>query len=311
MLILAFFHFAGVLFTGLALFATLCLKNPLRETSLSTVWSWGLAAETAWLITAIMTALASPGSPLLDQAWLWTAILTVCPFIAALGARRPGSRVWGWFIVLPLMAVLGWPAFTVMSNWPELAPLKVQVPFCVGFGLVLVMGMGNYVGTRFTVPALLIGLAVALALVPLSARSPLSPITAQITRVAAEVFYAAAVFSTIRQGLRAGNEESPWNRLWFDFRDTFGIVWSIRIQERINETAEREGWCSRLGPHGFEWESAIEHSHRQQTLGRMEHALRWHLRRFVDPEWINERLASSPSLSVAGRQQAQDEQSQF
>jgi len=290
MFILLFLKFSGVLLTGLALGVTLCLGSPLRRTSLTAAWKWGIAAEFAWFLTSIVTAFASPGAPILDQGRLWTAILTVCPLIAALGARRPASRVWGWFIVLPLMAVLGWPAFTVMSDWPELAPLKVQTPICIGFALVMVMGVGNYVGTRFSGPALLAGLATILCILPLSTRSPLGLESAVYFQASAEILFAAAVFMAIRQGLRNGTEESPFDRLWFDFRDTFGIVWSVRIQERLNETAEKESWNSRLGPTGFDWQSAISTEQRQETLVRMQHALRWHLRRFVDPEWIDERL---------------------
>jgi len=291
-------NFAGAVLTTLMLVLVLAVGNPVRRTSLTAAWRWGITAVLAWSLTTIGTAWASRGSPLLDQLWLWTAILTICPLIAVLGARRPASRVWSWFILLPLMAVLGWPAFTVMWHWPVLVPLKVQAPIGVGFGLITLMGMGNYIGTRFTVPAILAGIAIFLALVPLSTRAALNRESTQLVHAAASLVAATAFFSALRQGLRTGAEESPYDRLWFDFRDTFGIVWSVRIQDRLNETAEKEAWCCRLGPDGFHWNPVVSTEHRQETRDRLEHALRWHLRRFVDPEWIDERFMSSAARSA-------------
>jgi len=282
----------SALLTGLALLVCLSLGNPVRKTSLTGAWTWGLAAQASWLLSCTVNAFASVGSPLLDQLWLWTAILTLCPLIAVLGARRPASRVWNWFIILPLMAVLGWPGFTVISAWPELASLQVQAPACAGFALVAVMGAGNYMGTRFTTPAFLAVLAILLALLPLTTFFPVNQISIQTVRAAAGIVFAGGVVCAIRQGLRAGLEESRFDRLWFDFRDTFGIVWSIRVQDRLNLIAEKENWQTRLGPHGFEWELKTSLEQRKSTQDRMEHALRWNLRRFVDPEWIDERLQS-------------------
>jgi len=287
-----YLQMASAILTGLALLISLGLGNPVRQTSLTEAWTWGLAAQVSWLVSCSVNAFASAGSPLLDQLWLWTAILTLCPLIAALGARRPASRVWNWFIILPLMAVLGWPGFTVICAWPELATLRIQAPACVGFALVTVMGAGNYMGTRFTTPAVLAVLAVLLALLPLTTFLQLDQGSIQVVRAAAGIVFSGAVVCAIRQGLRAGLEESRFDRLWFDFRDTFGIVWSIRIQDRLNLTAEKENWQTRLGPHGFEWELKTSLEQRKSTQDRMEHALRWNLRRFVDPEWIDERLQS-------------------
>ncbi|WP_437225214.1 hypothetical protein SH661x_003964 [Planctomicrobium sp. SH661] len=281
---------------ALSLLATLTLGNPVTQTSLTPAWRWGQAAQFAWFLSSTAAAASSPGSPLMDQAWLWTAILTLCPLIAVLGARRPATRVWSWFIILPLIAVLGWPGLTVFSNWPSIPPLRIQAPVCIGFGLVTVMGVGNYLGTRYSLPAVLAGLAVALCLAPLTTFWQVPPPTAAMMRVAAGMVLVSGIGFAIRQGLREGTEESPYDRLWFDFRDTFGIVWSIRIQERINQIAEKENWSSRLGPNGFEWNLQMPVESRTVTETRMDHALRWHLRRFVDPEWIDERVGVTSTV---------------
>jgi hypothetical protein len=61
----------------------------------------------------------------------------------------------------------------------------------------------------------------------------------------------------------------------------------------VNETAINEQWPARLEFHGLVWHdpdtAAIT---RDAALARFDHTIRWLLRRFVDPEWIDERLCS-------------------
>src|SRR5690606_10553116 len=130
-----------------------------RHSTLSVAWAWAVSAAAVWWM-AWVTALIRPGSPAGDQAWYFAAILSLCPMIAALGAKRPGARVWGAFILCPLVAVLGWPAVTLWFTRGPLPPLELSTPVLVGFALVLVMGTGNYLGTRYSLSA--IGTALAL-----------------------------------------------------------------------------------------------------------------------------------------------------
>ena len=103
---------------------------------------------------------------------------------------------------------------------------------------------------------------------------------------------------------------SKFDRLWFDFFDTFGIVWGRRIQDRFNFVAEKEDWPSRLDLHGLNEATATNRDsrssnpeHQQRLFGqgetnsRMEHVFRWLLRRFVDPEWIDQRLGAKTDLN--------------
>jgi len=291
---------AATFVIGVALMACLSLQAPTQYTSLRGAWNWGVAAQLTCFASSFSSCLASPEAPLLDQMWFWTGILVLCPLICALGAQRPASRVWVWFIVVPLVAVLGWPALTVISHWPELVPLRVQSPVLLSFCLVTLMGVGNYVGTRFTFPAVLAGMAVFFCLLPVTTLVELSPANRQFFRAAAGLLMGMAVLTAIRQGMREGSEESRFDRLWFDFRDMFGIVWSLRIQDRLNQTAEKEGWRCRLGPEGFEWDPRSLIHEREETEARLEHTLRWLLRRFVDPEWIETRLAPAAVSHCTG-----------
>jgi hypothetical protein len=275
---------------ALCLWRSLRLRTSLRETSLTSAWGWGMAAEFAWLLSSAFNACRPANSALLDQLWLWAPILALTPFISALGAQRPTNRVWNLFILLPLLAVLGWPGWTVLRYWPQIPPLRVQAPAFVGFALVLVMGVGNYLGTRFALPALLTGGAAALALAPFSASWDWANAHRAWLRAGASGIFAAAVLLALRQGRRPCRAGNRFDRLWFDFQDAFGIVWAIRIQERINLLAEKERWACRIRPEGVNWSPEAGAEERARSEAGLEQALRWHLRRFVDPAWIDRRL---------------------
>lgn len=287
---------ATVLLWGTVL-VSLCMGDPSAGTSLRGAVRWGRAAKFTWLLSSFATLWISRSSPLGNHLWFWTGVLTLCPFIAALGAQRPGVRIWSYFIVLPLIAVLGWPALTAWKRWSVPAPVVLQLPACMGFLLVAIMGCGNYAGTRYMVPATLTGLSALLVIAPLTHLWTLTTDWALAMRIMAMIMLSLAIIDAMRQGLRSSDEDSPFDRIWFDFRDLFGMVWAIRMQERINDRAQKEGWCSRLGPLGFEWNLQNSPEELQRTRERMEQALRWHFRRFVDPEWIDERLGVGPAVS--------------
>ena len=112
--------------------------------------------------------------------------------------------------------------------------------------------------------------------------------------------------------------QTRFDRVWFDFFDTFGIVWGRRIQDRVNFIAQKENWPLRLELDGFvanegrapaevdplkldpsntsvKQPAMDQTAHEEFVAARMDHTLRWLLRRFVDPGWIDERLESTRS----------------
>ena len=288
----------------------LAARNRLRKTTLLEAWLWGAVALGAWACTFFVTeVLGVVSEGVADQMWLASAVLMVCPFIAVLGARRPGSRVWSLFIVAPLAVVLDLPAATAWNRDFHPAPLRLEEPMLAGYGLVLLMGAGNYLGTRFALPALLA--AVAMLLVPVSMSSlhwfPESfPARAAATLLLGIAVWMAAIASRKAASRVVGLRPSPipigegrvrvaiaFDRLWNDFRDLYGIVWARRVMDRVNDAAVHEGWPVRLHLQGFAaLDSAHPPSPSPNQLQQIERTLRWLLRRFVDPEWIDERLAN-------------------
>ena len=288
----------------------LTARNRLRKTTLLEAWLWGAVALGAWACTFFVTeVLGVVSEGLADQMWLASAVLMVCPFIAVLGARRPGSRVWSLFIVAPLAVVLDLPAATAWNRDFHPAPLRLEVPMLAGYGLVLLMGAGNYLGTRFALPALLA--AVAMLLVPVSMSSlhwfPESfPARAAATLLLGIAVWMAAIASRKAASRVVGLRPSPipigegrvrvaitFDRLWNDFRDLYGIVWARRVMDRVNDAAVHEAWPVRLHLNGFAApDPAHPPSPSPNQLQQIERTLRWLLRRFVDPEWIDERIAN-------------------
>lgn len=284
-------------------------RRVLRETTLMTAANWSLLAVSAWLMTWFSDRFAVLRSPQMsDHAWYACAVLALCPPIAVLGSRRPGVRVWTGFILIPMLLVLGWPVITLWLQGTRLHGLQLETPQLVAYSLVLVMGVGNYFGTRYTVSALLYAAAVWLIVVSSSQVAPAWLSDRPAIRIVSSLMMLMSI-GLIRSATRR-TSTNRFDQLWFDFFDTFGIAWGRRIQDRINYLSDKEKWGTRLEFDGFTntnlsgsleivpGQESDRFSPNQGSVGpsvpevesRIEHTIRWLLRRFVDPRWIDRRL---------------------
>jgi len=293
----------------------------LRGTTLTTAAGWALAG--------LLLVAAGAGLPLLmppdqsgraDLLMYAAAVVLLCPGIAVLGARRPGAAVWSCFVLIPLCLVLMWPAAASTRVLRLGTPLELETPALLGFGLVLIMSAGNYLGTRHSLATVLYAAALALLIAPLSA--PLRgsfpdrkiawlagtvALTGALLRVrrrargtagfsgAGGTMAADGVLGSTAPQPASGGGQDGWDRIWQDFVDGWGTVWSRRVMDRLNEFARHEHWCVRLDWHGFEWQTDASAQDRLKTLERLDHSLRWLLKRFVDSDWINRRLTAPPA----------------
>ena len=260
---------------------------------MTTTAQWGIFVAVVWAAAWSLSAYCFADRTVVqDQWWYWTAVVSLVPPIAVLGAKRPGSEAWNYFVLVPLVLVLGWPALTV---WTAQGPgaLRVETPVLIGFVLVLVMGCGNYVATRLAFPSLLYALSVVLVLAPCSTVSAGSGVSAGGFRLAGVVSLLLAVGWGRLILRRPTRQVNGPDRVWNDFREMFGIVWMKRAMDRINEEfAEREQWPARLGTDGLEWSGTPTEEQRRHVEARLAYAMHWMLRRFVDPEWIDRRLGN-------------------
>jgi hypothetical protein len=276
-------------------------RTGLKGTTLTSAWGWLVVGLTVWTAAWLAGTVTSRVDPsVADQLWYAAAVLMLCPSIAVLGARRPGARVWAWFVLLPLVVVLGWPALIAWDYARlQVSSLELELPAVIGFALVLVMGAGNYFGTRFTTASLLYAASILLVVAPFSPAVPDAFPESERARIWATVCLTAALAVAARQALRESTAPKSFDRLWIDVRDFFGTVWAKRLMDRVNDMAAREAWPLRLEMYGLVWtRDDLDAEARTATLARLDHTLRWLLRRFVDPGWIDERVGGVDGESL-------------
>ncbi len=270
-------------------------RTALWPTTLISAWTWALGAVVAWGLTAIGDGMLGPSeaaAPVFELLWFAVALFSLCPAVAVLGARRPGAGAWNGFVLMPLLAVLGWPILAVLAGGFPLRPLELEAPQLIGLGIVLLMGASNYVGTKYGTSAGLYALAVCLLLAPLSGASSdwLSP---QVTRALGSCVLGLSAIVAGLQRDRPFPSSEPFDRLWEDYRNTFGVVWAHRLRDRFNTLSRQKKWSVELTAVGFRWDDAVSAEQRRETTGKIEQSLRWMLRRFVNPEWIDQRLTTT------------------
>jgi hypothetical protein len=266
-------------------------RHAVRLTTLISAWRWLAAASVLWFSTWFITTFDPLFDPsIVDQLWYAVAVLMLCPLVAVLGARRPISRAWTWFVLIPLLLVFSIPLVTIWSSGYPFPRLEIETPFALGYMLVLVMGTGNYFGTRYTLASMLLAAAMLLIAISCSTFSPLIWFTAEKARMWATALFGAAALAAVWAGRAANVSGRSFDRLWLDFRDYFGIVWAKRVQDRINQTAQTERWPARLELHGLTPIGERAGEEKQATDDEIEHAFRWLFRRFAEAAWIDARL---------------------
>lgn len=285
--------FCSAVSIGLALAwpSLLRLSETTVLTTTHTAWRWAVAAAGVWTLTwSLDHATALLAAPAADHLWYASAVVALCPAMAVLGSRRPGTRVWTTFIQIPMLFVLGWPSLALLLQGHEIRGLQLETPQLAAYFLVLVMGAGNYLGTRYTLSSICYFTGLGLLVLGSSAAAPGFFAHRGICRAYATGLVSVAVIAAARTNRVNDVTADRFNRLWLDFFNQFGVVWGRRIQDRVNHVAAKEQWPGRLELHGFEWSTAPDHA----IQASVEHTFRWLLRRFVDPGWINERLGPAP-----------------
>lgn len=280
-----------LLAAGLA--ALVARKPRVHSTTLLAAWRWSLAS-------LLCIALGEASIGLAPGVWTasWAASLrfaaamtTFCPIMALLGAKRPQHRPWQ-FIVLSLWVILSLPSleWLLFSGMREIHAAR----FWFLMALTL-LGAGNGLATRFWLAGLLVALGQIAMVSPFCAATQsllpgaLAPLLGLLLMVAGWSLIALA-------RPRPRQSVASLNRVWLDFRDAFGAVWSLRVAERINASASMCAWPVRLGWYGFR---AQEQDICSEAPPVAAAALRTLLRRFVSPEWIDERLADSGPVTGA------------
>jgi len=213
---------------GSTIYPVLCGGWRHRTTSLRWTFLWLIAAWASPLGLALATSI-SPG--LKEYLFL---CLTACVVVSLLGAKFPGAGLWNAvvaaFLLVKLMPVFeqGWDA----PHW-HLDPLRGAF-----LGIVLAIGVLNYVPTRLGPWVMLagLGLLTALGWLPL-AGLPRFPFVFG--------FLAVALWGAYVGGGNVVAAESLAGR-WLSFRDRYGVVWALRVKEEFNAAARHAGLKAQL-----------------------------------------------------------------
>ena len=217
------------------------------------------------------------------------AATSFCPLMSLLGAKRPQDRGWH-FVVLSLWAILVLPVaeslFLRHGQMPDVRGARSW------FMLILIgLGIANSLPTRFWFPAILFGggqlLMLATALPFMRELVDTSPTIAGFSCCATAGFVARQ----LAYGKSRAN--GTLDVVWCDFRNTFGLLWGLRVAEQVNIASRSAKWPLTLGWQGFidqqgaelEWSSVPE-----ETRKSLEQVLENLLRRFVSQNWIAARL---------------------
>jgi hypothetical protein len=271
-----------------------------RESTLIIPWAWAVgcfalvAASSGY--AALVPAEQRPTSFLAMQ--FAAASGTLCPIVALVGAKRPQHSAWS-FVVVSLWLILALPAAEVLCLHPG---QELEINSIRSWFLWALLGaeLSAFVLTRYWVSILLL---VAAQIVWLTEWLPLLPrfvSFGDLREVTGLVLASIAVVSAWLISGRPARAANAYDRLWFDFRDAFGLFWALKLAERVNDAGKQAGWDFDLGWGGFRTQEDFAPLGKlpPEEAAGLRNSLHGLLRRFVSEEWISERLGSGVNLAT-------------
>jgi hypothetical protein len=214
--------------------------------------------------------------------------------ISVLGARQPGGGAWA--ILMALLVVV------LLIPWLEesgrlrrvggVASARLESPWTIFYGLLALTGVTNFLPTRFGLAALCVGIGLIgeyLGLVG-AIRSPAALATLW-TSVAWFLGLGSRIAAWCASRPLAGRNDLE--RLWLWFRDHWGVVWALRIEDRFNRTAEQARWPARLNWFGLVSVSPAGPRALPDLPEQAQTTLRNLIRRFATPERVDRALDTS------------------
>jgi hypothetical protein len=203
-----------------------------RSTSLFHAIAWSWLALVAW---GVAVGTGRQGSSYL------ALVLIGCAGIAVLGARRPGVVAWN-FVVLGLLVVLLLPVAEAAILG---TPMRLGAFRTAFLTVLLGVTVVNYLPTRLAFGAVLLGVGCALELHRLLSGWADTPV--ELWGLPFSAWCVGLAPGAAWLGLRVRRRaETPVDRLWREFRDSFGLVWGLRLQEQFNRAAANVGLNAEL-----------------------------------------------------------------
>lgn len=256
------------------------------------------------------------------QAWFelpesgrpWTGRITYLMVLAilasltsVLGARNPGGKAWAILMVLLVVVFLiPWlEAGGRLRRAQGLGQVQLDSPWTLFYGLLVLAGVTNFLPTRYGLAALSLGAGLVLELLGLT-RAGWPGETRAVAWSAVAWLLALSWWLAEWSSQRPLAGRNSVERLWLWFRDHWGVVWALRIQERFNRSAELSRWPSRLTWFGLAAASQGSEGAPGEIAAQAEATLRSLIRRFVTPRRVDA-LLNTGEGDLANRSRGRDD----
>jgi hypothetical protein len=259
--------------------------NAARGTGLRWAVGWAVLA----LVCGVGGQLTACGEPLVTgRPWTghWAYVMTammLASLISVFNARRPGGGAWAILMsLLILVLLIPWLESAGLAKGADpMRRLRLDAPWSVFYVLLAIAGVTNYMPTRYGPAALVLAVGIALEFAGLTKSLWPAEVRARVWS-GVPWLYALAMWVADSRAKRRATAAS--NRLWVWFRDNWGVVWALRVQERFNESARSRDWPVRLTWSGY---VAVEGREPEPTQDDAQDTLAVLLRRFADRERID------------------------
>jgi hypothetical protein len=224
-----------------------------RGTALRSAVIWGWVAVVLGVAAQAVAALEPLGSgrPGAGHLAYISVLAALAALISVLNARSPGGGAWALLMgLLVLVFLIPWlEAPGRLRAAHGLGRLRLDAPWSLFYGLLVVAGVTNYLPTRYGPAALWLASGFVLEYLGL-ARNDWAPARRGILWSAVPWTLAVAAWFAEWRSRRPAEAASGLGATWLWFRDHWGVVWALRVQERFNRAAESARWPSRLGWYG-------------------------------------------------------------
>jgi hypothetical protein len=257
-----------------------------RGTALRPPLIW-VALAVVMAVVAQWVALGEPntgGRPITGVFTYLSVLAMLAALLSVLNARNPGGRVWaGLMVMLVVVFLIPWLETPGrLRRTQALAPPNLESPWTLFYGVLVLIGVTNYLPTRFGAAAAWLGLGFILEYLGLT-RWEWPAERRSVLWLSVSWTLAMSLWTARWSAERAPSARERFERLWFWFRDHWGVVWALRIQERFNREAEVAKWPVVLTWFGLVPVHTLEPDAPLAAPVEAEATLRSLIRRFAQP----------------------------
>jgi hypothetical protein len=267
------------------------------------IWvALALGASSLAQLVALTEPIAS-GRPLTGRLTYLAVLALLAGLVSVLNARTPGERVWaGLMVLLVVVFLIPWlEEAGRMRRAQGLSVLHLGSPWTIFYGLLVIVGVTNYLPTRYGPAAACLGGLLALEYVGLTRTDWPAPWRATVWEWVAWTL--ALSLWIARRSARRARFRPGFDGTWLWFRDHWGVVWALRTQDRFNRTAELARWPVRLSWFGLEPVSPLDDGETLAVPVGAEATLVGLLRRFAQSGRLA-RVSDSGGSTSCGREAA-------